>query len=238
MIDPVSEVLQQRRDEPVRWAKPVAAALLLHLLIAAGALLTPRPRHRPLLLPSIRVHAAMPLAPAGPPAPAAEPARPKTAATPAGATPTAKRAVASERTKPKRPTPSTTDRTEKTAPGSPAPAPAGAAARGGSPTGVAAVGAGPVDDPRAFPYQYYLDRLVTLVESNWFRPAAPPGTSCRVRCRISRSGKLLEAGVETTSGNPSFDRAALRALYAGAPFPPLPEAYGGNELTIHLEFGP
>ncbi len=237
MIDPVSELLRQRRDQPTRWAVPVAAAVLLHVAVAAGALLAPHTRHRPLLLPSIRVHAALlPRGGAEPSPPAAEAARPTIAAAPRSAAPAATRPVVTQPAKAKRPTSSGAARAEK---GTGAD---GGAARpgreGGSPAGTSTVGAVPVGDPRVFPYQYYLDRLVALVEGNWFRPAAPPGTSCRVRCRISRAGKLLEAGVETSSGNPSFDRAALRALYAGAPFPPLPEAYGGDELTIHLEFGP
>jgi outer membrane biosynthesis protein TonB len=35
---------------------------------------------------------------------------------------------------------------------------------------------------------------------------------------------------------PNFDRAALRALYAANPLPPLPPAYGRPSLTVHLSF--
>jgi len=58
-----------------------------------------------------------------------------------------------------------------------------------------------------------------------------------VLCRIDRSGSVQQAGIEQPSGNPAFDRAALRAVYASAPFPPLPQAYRGTTLTLHLEFG-
>ena len=80
--------------------------------------------------------------------------------------------------------------------------------------------------------------MLALIEGNWFRPPAAAGTVCQVRCVIDRSGRLAEAGLESASASPAFDRAALRAVYAAAPFPPLPEGFGGTELTLHLEFGP
>ena len=68
-------------------------------------------------------------------------------------------------------------------------------------------------------------------------PPAPVGTVCRLRCVLDRTGRLLDAGLEAESQTPAFDRAALRAVYASAPFPPLPEGFGGSTLTLHLEFG-
>jgi TonB family protein len=59
-----------------------------------------------------------------------------------------------------------------------------------------------------------------------------------VRCRIDRSGRLLEAGIEEESVVAAFDRAALRAIFAAAPFPPLPQGFSGQSLTLHLDFGP
>jgi TonB family protein len=89
----------------------------------------------------------------------------------------------------------------------------------------------------AFPFTYYLNRALALIEGNWFRPPAPIGTVCRVRCVIDRTGRLVEAGLEAESQTPAFDRAALRAVYASAPLPPLPQGFGGSTLTLHLEFG-
>ncbi|MBP1619594.1 MAG: TonB terminal [Acidobacteria bacterium] len=56
--------------------------------------------------------------------------------------------------------------------------------------------------------------------------------------RIDRGGRLVESGIELPSGVAAFDRAALRAVYAAAPFPPLPQGFGGSTLTLHLDFGP
>ncbi len=111
---------------------------------------------------------------------------------------------------------------------------AAGAAIGG--VGLGSGGAGATDE--SFPFAYYLNRVLAIIESNWFRPPAAPGTQCRVLCRIERSGRLVEAGIEVPSTTPAFDRAALRAVYASAPLPPLPQGYSGSTLTLHLEFGP
>jgi len=114
------------------------------------------------------------------------------------------------------------------------------AVAGAGPSRAGAVGlgssSGGVEEP--FPFTYYLERFVSAVESNWFRPPTPAGTTCRVRCRVDRSGRLVEAGIETPSGVAAFDRAALRAIYASTPFPPLPQGFAGSSLTLHLDFGP
>ena len=51
-----------------------------------------------------------------------------------------------------------------------------------------------------------------------------------------RDGRLESIELEQSSGLPSFDPAALRALYAANPLPPLPPAYGKQSLTVHLSF--
>jgi protein TonB len=104
-------------------------------------------------------------------------------------------------------------------------------------TGGIALGAGSGGGDESFPFTYYLNRVLAVIEGNWFRPPAPPATRCTVRCVIDRSGRLVDAGLEQESASPAFDRAALRAVYAAAPFPPLPEGFGGTTLTLHLEFG-
>jgi TonB family protein len=246
VTDPVSEELARRSQMPWPWRSSLAVALAAHLALVATVLLAPAGPRTRLILPSVRVKLGVTL-PAAPkavaPAPGSEkpaphpapPARPKPRQqpresrkplrSPAKAAPAA---VAPARTR-EAPAAPTTDEEE------PGPTPAtatGGAARSG---GIAVGGAGPTDE--AFPYGYYLNRLLGMIESNWFRPPVPPGTTCRVLCRIDRTGRLIEAGVEESSGVPSFDRAALRAVYASAPFPPLPQGFGGAMLTLHLEFG-
>ena len=90
--------------------------------------------------------------------------------------------------------------------------------------------------PSDFQFTYYIQRMLALIESRWYKPVAGAGTRAQVRFRILANGRLEDIVLEQASGNPSFDRAALRALYAANPLPPLPPAYGKSDLTVHLSF--
>jgi TonB family protein len=90
--------------------------------------------------------------------------------------------------------------------------------------------------PADFHFTYYVERMLALIESRWYKPAVPPNTRARVRFRIHRDGRVDGIVLEESSGQPTFDRAALRALYAANPLPPLPPAYGKPTLTVHLAF--
>jgi len=90
--------------------------------------------------------------------------------------------------------------------------------------------------PEDFRFAYYVNRMLALIESHWYKPPAPPGTTARVRFRIRADGRIDGIALESSSGIPSFDRAALRALYASNPLPPLPPAYHKPSLTVHLAF--
>jgi TonB family protein len=90
--------------------------------------------------------------------------------------------------------------------------------------------------PSDFHFAYYIQRMLALIESRWYKPAAPAGTRALVRFTINREGRLSRIELESSSGNSSFDRAALRALYAANPLPPLPPAYAKPTLTVHLTF--
>jgi len=119
----------------------------------------------------------------------------------------------------------------------PTPATAPAAATGGR--GLSLGGGDERDNtgiPSDFHFAYYVQRMLALIESRWYKPAVPAGTSARVRFTIGRDGRVSRIELETSSGLPSFDRAALRALYAANPLPPLPPAYAKNSLTVHLTF--
>ena len=238
MIDPVREELRRRLDEPWPWRSALAAAVSLHLLLAALALLAPNGPRRPLTLPSVRVRVAPAPGPAAPKPAAAAPLQQPRAAAQAVASPSPRgpQEKPFPRTKRGRETAAATPR--PAAPATGAPATEGSDVRPGVRSTSGSVGLGSGTSGEVAPSDYYLSRLLGMIEGNWFRPPAPAETRCRVRCRIDRSGRLLEVGVEEPSTTPAFDRAALRAVYACAPFPPLPEAYGGAALTLHLEFGP
>jgi TonB family protein len=248
MRDAVGEELARRWSEPWPWRSALGIAVALHVGLAALLAVAPTHGRRALQLPSVQVRMVTPAAaslpvrhaagtPAASPRTAPAPSRPATrkAAPPAAkpprrsATPGAKTvAVPTAAPAPVAAGPQAGD----------AAAPDGGAAGMRSPGGGIALGGGANGAEEPFPFTYYLDRFISGVESNWYRPPAPAETRCRVRCRIDRTGRLLEAGIEEASGVAAFDRAALRAVYAATPFPPLPQGFSGQALTVHLDFGP
>jgi periplasmic protein TonB len=87
-----------------------------------------------------------------------------------------------------------------------------------------------------FPYTLYLSGMHRRIGGNWFRPQVPAGTSAVIYYRILRDGTIVDAKIETSSGNAVFDRAALSAVRSSSPLTPLPFGYSGTYLGVHLEF--
>jgi len=237
MNDPVSEELERRSHLDLPWRPAIAAALALHLAVAATLFLAPSPRRRTLVLPRVQVRlSAAPVSPAASASRATtSPARP--AATTPSARPAAKQAMEPP---PRHPLPAKNAVREappETQGGPVEPAGPGTTGQTATSSGGIALGVASGGGEESFPFTYYLNRVLAIIESNWFRPLAPPDTRCRVRCVIERSGRLMEAGLEQESASPAFDRAALRAVYAAVPLPPLPQGFGGTTLTLHLDFG-
>jgi len=86
-----------------------------------------------------------------------------------------------------------------------------------------------------FPYSIYIERMHTLIGQKWLRPQVSNATTI-IFFIIDRDGTIRDAKVETSSMNPTFDRAALRAVLESSPLPPLPFGYGGTFLGVHLTF--
>jgi len=121
------------------------------------------------------------------------------------------------------------------------PQPASTGAGGGPARGVSLGsgddnGGGSPGIPSDFQFTYYINRMLSLIESHWYKPPVAPSTKAQVGFRILNSGKIEAVRLETSSGVPTFDRAVLRAIYASNPLPPLPPAYRRPSLTIHLTF--
>ncbi|MDD3642334.1 MAG: TonB family protein [Candidatus Krumholzibacteria bacterium] len=93
-------------------------------------------------------------------------------------------------------------------------------------------------DSRQFPYSYYLTAIERKVSENWFssHSGRGEGVSCVVYFQLGRGGQVSGLRVEQSSGNPHFDRQALRAIQSAEPFPPLPRAFGEAWLGIHFTF--
>jgi TonB family protein len=87
-----------------------------------------------------------------------------------------------------------------------------------------------------FPYTLYIQGMQRRIGTNWFRPQVAPGTAAVIYFRIQRDGKITDAAVATSSGNGTFDRAALSAVRSSTPLNPLPFAYDGTYLGVQLTF--
>jgi protein TonB len=87
-----------------------------------------------------------------------------------------------------------------------------------------------------FPYTIYIDRMKTLIRQRWLRPQVSSGIVATVSFVIDRDGTIRDAKNEISSGNGTFDRAALRAVLEASPLPPLPFGYNGTYLGVHLTF--
>jgi TonB family protein len=87
-----------------------------------------------------------------------------------------------------------------------------------------------------FPYTIYVERMKSLIGQRWLRPQVGNGTVATVSFTIDRDGAIRDAKNEMSSGNGTFDRAALRAVLEASPLPPLPFGYNGTYLGVHLTF--
>jgi TolA protein len=116
-----------------------------------------------------------------------------------------------------------------------------AANEGEKPLGVtvgAGDGTGIAVDAANFPFGYFLAAIERRVSENWFSAVSEGGTglTCVVYFKLMRDGSVSDTRIETSSGNAYFDRAAVRAVKSGAPFPPLPRAFTDAFLGIHFTF--
>lgn len=102
---------------------------------------------------------------------------------------------------------------------------------------------GPVilSDTRGVDFGPYLARVVWNVRRNWYAVipvTARLGTKGRVAIvfEILKDGSVPELRLVASSGSDPLDRAAVAAIRASNPFPPLPEEFTGNHLVLQFIF--
>ncbi|MCI0531932.1 MAG: TonB family protein [candidate division Zixibacteria bacterium] len=83
---------------------------------------------------------------------------------------------------------------------------------------------------------YYISIVFGRIKSMWANPVESTTLQATVRFTIQKNGEVVQTEIEQSSGNALYDQAALRAVMASGPLPPLPSHYAGNELTVHLNF--
>ncbi len=94
-----------------------------------------------------------------------------------------------------------------------------------------------LDNP-AFDSPFYVNLILTKVTNNWLDPlpTAKAHLVTTVYFRILRSGAITDLRIEKSSGSPSFDQGAMKAISLSEPFPPLPDEYKSDFLGVHFEF--
>ena len=82
--------------------------------------------------------------------------------------------------------------------------------------------------------QEYFEQMKNFIQSNWVRQQGRTGSTV-VRFTIQRDGTIEGEIVETPSGSPLLDTAALRAVQLTT-LPSLPAQYPNPNLTVHMRF--
>lgn len=102
---------------------------------------------------------------------------------------------------------------------------------------------GPVilSDTRGVDFGPYLARVVFNVRRNWYSMipvAAKLGQKGRVGIvfEILKDGSVPQLRLVASSGSAPLDRAAIGAIRASNPFPPLPEEFTGEHLVLQFMF--
>lgn len=99
--------------------------------------------------------------------------------------------------------------------------------------GIFSVGAG---DLR---FAWYRASVTVALQQRWIRPVledAREALSVTVTFEIERDGSVRDVEIETSSGVPSLDRSAIRAVEQAAPLPPLPAGWDEAPFPARFEF--
>ena len=88
-------------------------------------------------------------------------------------------------------------------------------------------------EPDFGPYMRELQRRIKL---NWDPPKGNESKTVVLLFKIAKDGRLLSCRVNRSSGLPSADQAALKAVELTAPFRPLPADFKGQSIDIQFTF--
>jgi protein TonB len=91
-------------------------------------------------------------------------------------------------------------------------------------------------------FGWYVDAVRRKVSENWMKYEIDPSISTTRRVyiyfEITRPGSPANIRIEQSSGIPSLDQSALRALQRIDTFGPLPPEYSGNRVSVEFWFDP
>jgi outer membrane biosynthesis protein TonB len=92
-----------------------------------------------------------------------------------------------------------------------------------------------------FKYSYYIDTVTNQIKQNWNPPLESSNAKARVIFKVNRSGWVVSVDLDkehSKTASFSFQQAALRAIRASNPFPPLPEEYFKQSLEFTVDLIP
>lgn len=110
---------------------------------------------------------------------------------------------------------------------------------GGKGSGGQSRGAGVSVNIRRYDLAPWANQVLTKIQKNWsLGRAGNAGWKGEVgiSVMIAKSGELLSAEIATPSKVEVLDQAALKALQACAPFPPLPADFPNSSLELYFVF--
>lgn len=107
-------------------------------------------------------------------------------------------------------------------------------------TGAGQAGIGFGDAAFGDRYAAYVNAITRAISGNWLKSLVDPSIRRAPRVYltfdIARSGKISNIKTQQSSGIPTLDRSAMRAVLASDPLPPLPSDYYGSSVNVNFYF--
>ena len=97
-------------------------------------------------------------------------------------------------------------------------------------------GAPGIDALREPDFGPYMRELQNRIKRNWDPPKGNESKTVVLLFKIAKDGRLISCRVSRSSGLPSADQAALKAVELTAPFRPLPADFKGQNIDIQFTF--
>jgi outer membrane biosynthesis protein TonB len=110
----------------------------------------------------------------------------------------------------------------------------------GSPAAVKQSEGVAVTSQQDFKYAWYLVSVSEKIRQNWSPPPDSKDAKARVIFKVNRSGWVIAVLLddEHSGGSFSFKQAAVRAIHASNPFPPLPDEFFKQSLEFSVDLIP
>jgi protein TonB len=93
---------------------------------------------------------------------------------------------------------------------------------------------------QGFNYPYYVGIIQRKVREGWYTQEVDPrtlaGAQTKVIFAISRDGSPSNVRISVSSGSPTLDSSAVRAVQRIESFGPLPPGYSGSNVSVEYTF--